>query len=193
MMRTCTKAGHGATKVAPYFILMAALVALPSVALAQRVPATDSGAIGGEVGLFIPRSDALSPGPTLEGFYEYYFSPRQSVRLGLGWARPKYDADERWKLRYLRVPIDIVYNWERGAVHPFVGAGLGIYFLQDTFDGENRGDSETKLGGTLFGGVELFTTRTAAVKIEGRYHAVSDVRGLDPDGLALSVGLKKYF
>ncbi len=185
----------GATKVAPYihFILTAVLLALPSTAAAQRVPTTDSGAIAGEVGLFIPRDDALSPGPTLEGFYEYYFSPRQSIRLGLGWARPEYDSDERWKLRYLRVPIDLVYNWERGAVHPFVGAGLGIYFLQETFDGDNRGDSETKLGGTLFGGVELFTTRTASVKIEGRYHAVSNVGGLNPDGLALSVGLKKYF
>lgn len=176
-----------------HFILTAVLVVLPATALAQRVPATDSGAIGGEIGLFIPRSDALEQGPTLEGFYEYYFTARQSVRLGLGWARPKFDADERLKLRYLRVPIDLVYNWERGSVHPFVGAGLGIYFLQETFDGDDRGESETKLGGTLFGGVELFTSRTAAVKLEARYHAVSDVRGLDPDGLALSVGLKKYF
>jgi Outer membrane protein beta-barrel domain len=176
-----------------HFILMAILVALPSVALAQRVPATDSGAIGGEVGLFIPRDDALSPGPALEGFYEYYLTARSSVRIGLGWARPKFDNDERFSLRYIRVPVDFVHNWEYGAVHPFVGAGLGIYFLQERFEGENRGDSETKLGGTLFGGVELFTSRTAAVKIEGRYHAVSNVGGLDPDGLALSVGLKMYF
>jgi hypothetical protein len=182
-MRTCIK----------HSILTALLVALPSVAMAQRVPATDSGAIGGEVGLFIPRDDGLSVGPTLEGFYEYYFSARQSVRLGLGWARPEADDDDRFTLRYLRVPIDLVYNWERGAVHPFVGAGLGIYFLQNRFEGDDVGESETKLGGTLFGGVELFTGRTTAVKIEGRYHAISNVNGFDPDGLALSVGLKKYF
>jgi Outer membrane protein beta-barrel domain len=174
-------------------ILTALLVALPSAAMAQRVPATDSGAIGGEVGLFIPREDGLSIGPTLEGFYEYYFSPRQSVRIGLGWAKPKNDNDERFAIRYLRVPIDIVYNWERGAVHPFVGAGLGIYFLQEEFEGDDTGDSETKLGGTLFGGVELFTNRTTSFKIEGRYHAISDIRGFDPDGVALTVGLKKYF
>lgn len=176
-----------------HFILTALLVALPSAALAQRVPATDSGAIGGEVGLFLPRWDGLSTGPTLEGFYEYYFSPRQSVRIGLGWAEPENDNDERFSIRYLRVPIDFVYNWERGSVHPFVGAGLGIYFLQEKFEGESTGDSETKLGGTLFGGVELFTGRTTAVKLEGRYHAISDIRGFDPDGLSLTVGLKKYF
>ena len=173
-------------------ILTATLLALPSVAMAQRVPATDSGAIGGEVGLFIPREDALSIGPALEGFYEYYFSARTSVRVGLGWARPKYDDDERRSVRYLRVPVDVVYNWEGGAVHPFVGAGLGIYFLQDRFDGENLGEAETKLGGTLFGGVEFFTSRTAAVKIEARYHAVRRA-GIDPDGLAITVGLKTYF
>lgn len=176
-----------------HFILTALLVAFPSVAMAQRVPATDSGAIGGEVGIFIPRDDGLSIGPSLEGFYEYYFSARQSVRLGLGWAKPKNDVDDRFAERYLRVPIDLVYNWERGAVHPFVGAGLGIYFIQEEFDGDAASESETKLGGTLFGGVELFTGRTTAVKLEGRYHAISDFRGFDPDGLSLSVGLKKYF
>ena len=175
-----------------HFILTVMLVALPSVALAQRVPATDSAAVGGEVGLFIPRDDLLSPGPALEGFYEYYFSPRNSVRIGLGWARAEFDDNESTSLRYLRVPVDLVYNWERGAVHPFVGAGLGIYFLQERFNGNNVGESETKLGGTLFGGVELFTSRTAAVKIEGRYHAISNTF-LNPDGLSVSVGLKKYF
>jgi hypothetical protein len=181
------------TLIKVHFILTALLLTLPSSASAQRVPAADSGAVGGEVGWFIPRDDALEPGPSLEGFYEYYFSARQSFRLGLGWVRPKFDNDESRKLRYLRVPIDVVYNWEGGSVHPFVGAGIGIYFLQETVNGDDRGDSETKLGATLFGGVELFTSRTAALKLEARYHALGDVRGVNPDGLALSVGLKKYF
>jgi Outer membrane protein beta-barrel domain len=175
-----------------YFILTAAVAVLPTAAMAQRVPATDSGAILGEVGLLIPIDDRLSPGPALDGFYEYYFSPRNSVRVGFGWASAEFDDDERRSLRYLRVPVDLVYNWERGAIHPFVGAGLGIYFLQERFDGDDVGESETKLGGTFFGGVELFTSRTAAVKIEGRYHAISNTF-LNPDGFSLSVGLKKYF
>jgi len=181
-MRTLTK----------YFILTAILAVLPSAALAQRVPTTDSGAIGGDIGLFIPRQDGMKAGPTLEGFYEYYFAPRTSVRIGLGWAKPKFDPFEEDSVRYLRVPVDVVYNWEGGAVQPFVGAGLGVYFLQQRHDGSNVGDSHTKLGGTLFGGVELFTGRTTAVKFEARYHAVQRTF-IEPDGLALSVGLKAYF
>ena len=176
------------------FILSAAFVALASGAAAQgRVPATDSGAIGGDVGVIVPRSDALSSGPVLEGFFEYYFSPRTSLRLGLGWADPSFDRDDEDSLRTLRVPIDLVYNWEGGTVHPFVGAGIGIYFLQRKENGESFGDSETKLGATLFGGAELFTGRTVSVKGEARYHLVGDVFGLNPGGLAVTIGLKKYF
>lgn len=174
-------------------ILTAAIVVLPSVALAQRVPAADSGAIGGEVGLFLPREDGLDWGPALEGFYEYYLNARNSFRIGLGWTEPKFDFDDEDGFRIVRVPFDLVYNWERGAVHPFVGAGLGIYFIQGRDNGRSIGDSQTKLGGTLFGGVELFTARTVAVKLEGRYHAISNVGGYNPDGLSLSIGLKKYF
>jgi hypothetical protein len=175
-----------------YFILTMLLVSLPSAAIAQRVPATDSGAIGGEVGLFIPRQDGMKAGPMLEGFYEYYYTPRTSVRVGVGWAKPKFDPFEEDSVRYVRVPVDVVYNWEGGAVHPFVGAGLGVYFLQQRHNGSNVGESHTKLGGTLFGGVELFTGRTTALKLEARYHAVQRTF-IDPDGLSLSVGLKKYF
>lgn len=123
--------------IVKHFILTLILVASPSAAMAQRLPATNSGAIGGDGGLFMGR---LSARPTLEGFYEYYFSPRNSLRIGLGWARPEVDQ------QYLRVPVDLVYNWEWGSMHPFGGAGLAIYFLQDKFwDGEIT--RETKLGG----------------------------------------------
>ena len=180
------------TSFIKHFILTVTVLALPATALAQRVPATDSAAIGGDVGLFFPRQDGMKFGPTLEGFYEYYFQPRTSVRIGLGWARPKFDPFTEDSVRYLRVPVDVVYNWEGGAVHPFVGAGLGVYFLQQQHNGNNAGDSQTKLGGTLFGGVELFTGRTTALKFEARYHAVQRTF-IEPDGLALTVGLKKYF
>jgi opacity protein-like surface antigen len=78
-------------------------------------------------------------------------------------------------------------------VHPFVGAGLGTYFLQARDNGENAGDSETKFGGTVFGGVEFFTSKTFSVKGEARYHIVSKVNDFNPSGLALTVGVKTYF
>jgi hypothetical protein len=173
-------------------ILAIALAVAPSIAHAQT-PQTDSAAIGGDVGIFIPRSDILDNGLNLEGFYEYYLSPRTSVRLGLGWINPKFEFNDDASLRYIRVAGDLVRNWEGGNVHPFVGGGLGIYFLQEEIDGDDIGDSETKFGGTLFGGAEFFLDNTTTIKAEARYHLIQNINGLNPDGLALTIGLKKYF
>ena len=178
----------------PVCFALAIVLAVPSLSLAQRrVPATESAAIGADVGLFMPREEALDAGPNLEGFYEYYFAPRTSVRIGLGWANPDFDREEDDSLRYVRIATDVVYNWEGGAIHPFVGAGLGVYFLQLRDNDRNLGDSEFKLGATIFGGAEFFTSRRVSVKAEARYHLISDLDSLNPDGLALTIGVKKYF
>lgn len=174
--------------------LFVLVLAQPLAAAAQgRVPAAESAAVGVDVGVFLPREDAMGSGPTIEGFYEYYLEPRTSVRLGVGWANPNFDVEEEDKLRYLRVAGDLVLNWEGGAVHPFFGAGLGVYFLQEKDDGRSVGDQHTKFGGTVFGGAEFFTDRAFAVKAEARYHAVANFRRFNPDGLALTVGVKAYF
>jgi hypothetical protein len=177
-----------------HFTLFACFMLIPSVTSAQgRVPAAESGAVIGDVGIFLPRSEALDAGPVLEGFYEYYFTPRASMRIGLGWANPGWAGREDEQLRTVRVAIDGVYNWERGAMHPFVGAGLAINFLQPRRNGESIGDSETKPGASFFGGVELFTSRTVSFKAEARYDALGEAFGINPDGLSLTAGLKKYF
>ena len=174
--------------------LTTVLVAMPAAMQAQRrVPATDSGAIGGDVGVLLPRDQTLTAGPALEGFYEYYLTPRNSLRLGVGWANPKLERESSDSVRHVRVAVDTVYNWEGGAVHPFVGGGLGVYFLQFIDNGNSLGDSESKLGATVFGGVEFFTSGTLSVKGEGRYHLVQKGLGMTPGGLGLTIGLKKYF
>lgn len=145
------------------------------------------------MGVFFPRADGLGTGPALEGFYEYYMDPRNSLRLGVGLARPKFDRESQDSMRYLRVGGDLVHNWEGGAIHPFVGAGIGAYFLQEKDNGTSVGDSQTKLGGNFFGGLEYFTSRTFSVKGEARYHVVSNAGAFDPDGLELTIGVKKYF
>ena len=180
-------------------LLIGALVlglAVPAPASAQaRMPHRDASAIGGEVGIFFPKEDALTTGPVLEGFYEYYFTGRESLRVGVGWLNPKWEAETSDSLRHIRIAVDFLHNWEGGAVHPFVGAGLGTYFLQFRDNGENVGDSETKLGGTIFGGVEYFTSNTFAVKGEARYHIVSKTERFEfnPSGLSLTFGVKTYF
>jgi hypothetical protein len=165
----------------------------PSQVFAQRTPHADSAAVGGDIGVFIPQDDFLDNGLNLEGFYEYYISSRTSIRLGAGWMYPKFSHDDEDGFRYIRVSGDIVRNWEGGSVHPFVGAGLGVYFIQEKDNGNSFGDDHTKLGGTIFGGVEFFTSNTVSVKGEARYHLIDNINGLNPDGLALTIGLKKYF
>lgn len=174
------------------FLLLPLAGAAPAAAQG-RVPAAESGALGADVGIFLPRDEQLGSGLTFEGFYEYYLGARTSLRLGLGWANPEFERRTDDTLRHVRVAGDMVYNWERGAIHPFAGVGLGVYFLQRKDNGESVGDSETKFGGTILGGAEFFTSRTFAVKAEGRYHVVTDIGGLDPDGLSLTIGVKTYF
>jgi hypothetical protein len=175
---------------------VALCLAIPATAEAQaRMPHRGASAVGGEVGILLPQDDALSTGPVLEGFYEYYFTARESLRIGVGWMNPKWDAEESDSLRQIRIGGDLVRNWEGGTVHPFVGAGLGMYILQFRDNGENSGDSETKFGGAIFGGVEFFTSNTFAVKGEARYHIVSrsDRLNVNPSGLSLTFGVKSYF
>jgi hypothetical protein len=170
------------------------VLVIPSAAFAQaRMPHKDAGAIGGEVGVFLPSQDGMTTGPALEGFYEYYLTARDSVRMGAGWANPKFERESADSMRQIRVAVDLLHNWEGGAVHPFVGAGLGSYFLQEKDNGDSVGDSQTKFGGTVFGGVEFFTSKTFSVKGEARYHAVMKANGYDPSGLALTIGVKSYF
>jgi hypothetical protein len=176
------------------FTALVILLSLPGAALAQsRMPHEGAAAVGADVGLFIPRQDGMSTGPAIEGFYEWYLSARDSVRVGAGWANPKQEANNDAKMREIRIAGDFVHNWEGGAVHPFVGAGLGIYFLQPRVNGSNVGSSATKLGGTLFGGAEYFTSKTFSVKGEARYHIVSKSGPYDPSGLELTIGVKSYF
>lgn len=183
-------------KKAQLLICGLALCLIPASAAAQpRMPHAGASAVGGDVGIVLPQADALSTGPVLEGFYEYYFTARESLRVGVGWLNPKWDAEESDSLRQIRIAGDLVRNWEGGAVHPFVGAGLGMYILQFRDNGENLGDSESKFGGSIFGGVEFFTSDTFAVKGEARYHIVSrsDRFDVNPSGLALTIGVKSYF
>jgi len=135
----------------------------------------------------------MTTGPALEGFFEHYLTARDSVRLGVGWANPKVERETSDSTRQIRLAADLAHNWEGGAIHPFVGAGLGAYFIQPKDNGQAVGNSQTKLGGTVFGGVEYFTSKTFSVRGEARYHAVMKANGYDPSGLALTVGVKTYF
>jgi len=173
---------------------IASLVSFSSSALAQeRVPYAGSTAAGFDVGVFIPRSDELSSSVLLNGTYEYYVTPRISVRAGVGWWNPGFSTGAVDSLMQVPLTFNANYNWERGKWHPFVGAGIGVHFLQFRSEQPSTDNTDTKVGFNTGGGIEYFLNRTLAVKGEGRYHALGDVRGEQTSGTALTVGVKTYF
>jgi hypothetical protein len=173
--------------------LTAALAFVPGLAAAQRVPAAQAAALGAEIGWLLPEEDEFEPAAAVSGFFEYYFTPRVSLRPSVGWTEPEFDRDEDDSIRQIRLSVDLQYNWEGGIFHPFVGAGFGAYFLQVRDEGVDRGDSETKPGFNLDGGLEIFMAESVAFKGEGRYDFVDSGDLPDPSGLTLTVGLKTYF
>lgn len=175
-------------------LAMITLLAVPAASFAQgRMPHTDAGAVGADVGFFVPRQDGMSTGPEISGFYEHYVSARDSVRAIVGWSNASEEGVPDSHIRQIRIAGELIHNWEGGAIHPFLGVGLGAYVLQHRLGGADLGDNATKLGGTLIAGAEYFTSKTFSIKGEAHYHVVSDWGGYNPSGLALTVGVKSYF
>lgn len=179
--------------ILPGVLLMAISVGLPAPAAAQPVPDAGQVAAGGEIGVFLPKDEQLSAGIVGGGLLEFYATPRVGIRGSLMAIRNGYDRRDDDDERQLRLGVDVIYNWEYGSVHPFVGAGLGMHFLRFYRDGDNEGPNDTEFGMQLLGGAEFFLNRAWTVKAEGRYQFVGDRPNLDPDGLALTIGLKRYF
>lgn len=63
-----------------------------------RVPDAGMAAVGGDVGFYLPRGD-FEAAPTVAGSYEYYFTPRVSVRTSLGWTNPHFAFSDHDSLR----------------------------------------------------------------------------------------------
>jgi hypothetical protein len=176
------------------YIGAALALTLSASAQAQsRVPAEGSMAAGGEVGFFAPADDALDSSPIVAGFFEYYFTPRLSIRPGIAVLNPSLDRDAEDALRQRRLGADVIYNWERGRWHPFVGGGVGIHSLRQKDNGIGFGDTESQIGLSGLGGVEYFVRRRTSLKFEGRAQFVDDAFGFDPGGISGTVGVKWYF
>ena len=181
-------------------LVLALGVGMTSTAAAQarrtraaRTPHTESTAVGLDFGAFMPRASQMNSSPTFDGWYEYYVTPRVSVRGAFGWAQPDFRSGSPDSMRQTSLRLDADYNWEGGAWHPFVGAGFGAYFLQFRNNGGAVGPTETKPGFNVGGGIEYFVNRSVSIKGEARYFDIAKARGIDPSGLAFTVGLKTYF
>ena len=175
------------------FVVIACFALFPVTANGQPVPDGGQVAAGAEIGMFIPTDEQLEPGITGGGLIEFYASPRVGIRGTVTAIRNGYDREDDDSERQLRFGADVIYNWEYGAVHPFLGAGLGVHLLRFYRDGDNEGPNDTEFGGNVLGGLEFFLNRAWTVKGEARYQWVADRPNLDPDGLGLTIGLKRYF
>ena len=121
----------------------------------------------------------------LEGQFQFQFiaACRRALRRRLDRSGDSTREDED-SLRQIRIGADLLYNWEHGAWHPYVGGGLGAHLLQEKDNGRDLGDGESKLGGSVLGGVEYFFTRDTVISGEARYQFVQDIRGVSPSGAA---------
>jgi opacity protein-like surface antigen len=175
------------------FVVIACFALFPVPASSQPVPDGGQVAAGADIGMFIPTDEQLEPGITGGGLIEFYASPRVGIRGTVTAIRNGYDREDDDSERQLRFGADVIYNWEYGAVHPFLGAGVGVHLLRFYRDGDNEGPNDTEFGGNVLGGLEFFLNRAWTVKGEARYQWVADRPNLDPDGLGLTIGLKRYF
>ena len=141
------------------------------------MPHTNAVAIGGEAGAFLPQADGMTNGLNVAGTFEHYITARDSLRAAVEVAQPRRDVETSDSVRQIRVGADIVHNWEGGAVHPFVGAGLGAYFLQPRDNGRSVGDSATKLGGSVLGGLEVPIWWRVGAALEYQHRWVPDALG----------------
>jgi opacity protein-like surface antigen len=172
---------------------LVALLVLPTPAAAQQVPHEGQVAIGAELSVYFPADDQLGMGVLGGGLFEIYATPRFGIRTSVTAIRNGYDRRDDDDERQLRLGVDGIYNWEGGVVHPFVGAGVGMHFLRFYRNGDNEGPNDTAFGAQVLGGAEIFMNRQWTTKLEARYQWVGDRPNLNPDGLALSIGVKRYF
>lgn len=131
---------------------------------AAQVPDTGMFAAGADIGALFP-DDAFETALTLDGFGEYSFTRRVSVRGMLAWASPGLDGRTEDHLRQVKLLFNDVYNWEGGVWHPFVTAGAGAYFVRLLLDDRPDPSGETRGGLNFGGGVEYFTDRLTTVRL----------------------------
>jgi len=160
----------------------------------QRQPHTGSQAVGFEVGAFVPIDDQFNSDLLVNGLFEYYVRPRVSMRTEFGFTDPGHAREPVDSLRQVPLRLDVNYNWEGGAWHPFVGAGIGAYFLRNKDNGVPFGKTFTEPGVNVNGGIEYFLNRHVTLKGEARYHRIDrPLGGPDPSGWAATLGIKRYF
>ncbi len=164
----------------------------------RRAPAPGMIGVGASIGADIPQDASLDKGLDVAGTVEGYLTSRVSVRgqVGAAW----WDiVGHRFTGTVKPVYFDanLVYNWEGGAIHPYVTAGVGAYKFRSSESGAPDG-SDTKAGFNVGGGAEFFFTPRATFTAEALFHKVdgfaTPLAGFgDGSFWRLALGMKAYF
>jgi hypothetical protein len=166
---------------------------LTTTPASAQTPDTGLIGVGGDIGVFFP-DEAFEKTLTLDGYGEYYVTPRISVRTLFGWAKPGFENQTENHFRQVKLLFNGVYNWEMGTWHPYATFGAGAYFVRVLLDDVEDPDSETRGGINFGGGIEYFMDDRAAIKGEVRWDIVSEPPGLpDASGFTFTLGYKRYF
>jgi hypothetical protein len=165
-------------------------------AFAQRAPSPGMLAVGGSVGAAAPSDAGLANGLEAAVNVEGYLTARVSARAQLGGS--SWEVTGRHftgKVKPVRLDGNLVYNWEGGAWHPYVTAGIGMYHYKSKFDPGIEG-SDTKAGFNLGGGLEYFFAQRATITAEALYHHTgtfdTPLAVFDGPYWSIGVGLKAY-
>ena len=173
--------------------------ARPAIAQVERgpVPAPGMVGVGFTMSAAVPRDDTLQTGPQLGISADAYLTRRVSVRglFATSWmdvTRHSFSGSSN----PLTFNGSVVYNFEGGAVHPFLTGGMGVYHFR--FQNNDLSGSDTKIGGSFGGGAEWFVTRRDTIVGEFTYHAISGpvvtpMTSHNPSFWTIAGGYKKYF
>lgn len=174
-------------------ILMGFLVSAHPAAAQPTQPHAGAVAVAGEGGFYVPSTE-FGIAPTVSGSAEFYLLDRVSIRGLFGWTSPDFKARPEDSLQQVNLLGNVLYNWEAGEWHPFVVAGFGFHFLKPKVAGQPTATERERRGGLNGGvGLEYFGRSDIAVKVELLYqHVAHDEFEVNPSGLALKIGLKKY-
>ena len=173
-------------------LILATLWPQAAAAQAER-PRENTIAIGADVGFLASDTGDSDEDQTLQsvtgtvdGFVEYYYTPRASLRVMYGWAAPQFESAPARTLRRHQLNVNFIYNWEFGRFRPFATLGGGGYFLSRREGGDLVGSSVIKPGGSLGWGGEFYF-RTFAVKSEMNVHILDEEKNFpELDGKTLT-------
>jgi opacity protein-like surface antigen len=178
-------------------ILLAAAAGTASAQ--QRVPDRGMFAIGLYAGFAIPHDDLLETGTFTSVSGEYYLTPRVSLKAQFGgsWFETDDDFGVEEEVSPMHLVGSLVYNWERGKVHPFAKAGAGWYRYRFRVNDESAG-TDSKFGVSLGAGAEYFMSRSDTIGAEVAFHVisgdtVSSFFAYNGSYWSFSGGYKKYF